>query len=90
MESVFSGSKECWECGTTSGLHEHHIFMGPDRDASEKHGLKLYLCFKHHEQVHMHPNTGLDKELKEMGQRYYLANIGCLDDFRAEFRKSYL
>lgn len=29
-------------------IHEHHAFGGPNRDASEATGLKVYLCPAHH------------------------------------------
>lgn len=29
-------------------LEEHHVFGGPNRKLSEKYGLKVYLCRRHH------------------------------------------
>jgi len=90
MDTVFGKGKECFVCGNTYQLHSHHIFPGSDRQCAERRGLKLWLCYQHHSQVHAFPNEGLDKNLKEMAQTYYEQNYGSRDDFRREFRKSYL
>lgn len=31
-----------------TGLHEHHVFGGPNRKISEAEGFKVYLCPDHH------------------------------------------
>jgi len=83
--------KYCYKCGTPYQLNDHHIFPSKaDRPHSEARGLKVWLCVEHHNEVHMHPNKGLDKELKEYAQEYYESHYGTRDDFRKEFRKSYL
>lgn len=30
------------------GIHEHHVFDGPNRSISEAEGFKVYLCADHH------------------------------------------
>ncbi len=59
---------------------EHHIFYGPNREVSEREGLKVYLCHSHHqyaydsnlEAVHGNPKTRCtDLLLKQMAQRAY-------------------
>lgn len=30
------------------GIHEHHVFDGPNRSISEAEGFKVYLCTDHH------------------------------------------
>ena len=90
MESVISNGKYCYACGNGYGLHSHHIYPGPDRPKAEARGLKVWLCFQCHEQLHMHPNKGLDKQLKETAQEYYESHYGSREDFRKEFRRSYL
>lgn len=48
-ESIVQAEKECWFCGARSGLEEHHIFAGvANRKISEKYGLKVWLCHRHH------------------------------------------
>ena len=49
MKSVICNDKtRCFLCGCNRVAHEHHIFGGPDRQMSEKYGLKVYLCFECH------------------------------------------
>lgn len=91
MDTVFGRGKECFFCHGTYQLNDHHIFPSvADRPHSEKRGLKVWLCWQHHSDVHAFPNKGLDKCLKEMAQTYYEEHYGSRDDFRKEFRKSYL
>ena len=93
MESVLQDVKECWVCGTTFDLHSHHIFFGnPNRKHSEKRGLKVWLCAKHHNMSNegVHFNKALDLRLKTMAQEYYETNIGTREQFRSEFGRSYL
>lgn len=91
MESALMKNKECFVCATQIGLHDHHIFpSSADRPHSEARGLKVWLCAMHHNEVHAHPNKGLDLALKVGAQKYYEEHYGTRDDFRKEFRKSYL
>lgn len=91
MDTVFGKGKECFVCESTYNLNDHHIFCSKsDRPVSERYGLKVWLCYHHHSQVHAFPNDGLDKNLKQMAQTYYEQNYGDRDKFRKEFRKSYL
>lgn len=65
MKSILQDEKECWVCGNTLYLHEHHIFGGGLRPVSDREGFVVYLCAKHHnmsdEGVHFNPelNRGL-------------------------------
>ena len=93
MKSVLQSEKECFVCGTTQGLHEHHCLYGTsNRKNAEKYGLKVWLCGYHHnlsnEGVHFH--KGLDLHLKKMAQRYFEKEQGTREDFRRIFGKSYL
>lgn len=37
--------KQCAVCGSTQGLHSHHIYGGnPGRKLSEKYYMKMWLC----------------------------------------------
>ena len=48
-DSIVQTEKECWFCGARAGLEEHHIFAGvANRKISEKYGLTVWLCHKHH------------------------------------------
>ena len=92
MKSVFQRDKECWVCGMNRDCHEHHIFGGPCRKASEKRGLKIYLCPGHHNMsdAGIHFNEDLDNQVKTMGQKYYESHYGSRDQFRSEFIRSYI
>lgn len=47
--SIVQAEKECWFCGSRVRLEEHHIFAGTaNRKISEKYGLKVWLCHRHH------------------------------------------
>ncbi len=92
MESVIQKEKECFVCGTTYNLHDHHIFFGTaNRKQSEKYGMKVWLCQEHHTGPHgVHFNQGLDKHLKKLAQEHFEAEIGARNVFRQVFSKSYL
>lgn len=93
MDSVFQKEKYCHECGTRLDIHEHHIFSGyANRKKSEKYGLKVYLCSKHHnmsdDSVHFNPK--MNKYFKTLGQMYFEEHYGSRQDFIREFGKSWL
>ena len=93
MKSVLQEEKECFVCGTTLNLHDHHILFGkPNRQHSEKRGLKVWLCIYHHtgSDEAVHNNRALDLRLKRIAQEYYEQNYGTREDFRHEFGRNYL
>lgn len=70
MKSVLQKEKECWCCHTRYNLESHHIFGSGCRKNSEKYGLKVWLCNKHHtgnEGVHSR-NHQLDRQLRILAQ----------------------
>ena len=81
MKSIIQDKKECFICRvnydveTTTGLHEHHIFEGHGRrKQSEKYGLKVYLCHRHHNsdtRFGVHFQKQRDLELKQLAQRKF-------------------
>lgn len=88
------GEKDrCFYCGYGGHLDNHHCIEGGTngrRQTSDKHGLTVMLCRRCHEEVHRHPNQGIDLYLKQTAQKYYEENIGTREDFRRDFIKSYL
>jgi hypothetical protein len=93
MKSVIQKEKECYVCGTTYNLHDHHVFFGnANRKLSEKYGMKVWLCAYHHnmsnEGVHM--NKDLDLCLKEIAQEYFEKNCGTREEFMQIFGRNYL
>lgn len=74
MKSIIQENKECWVCGTTQDIHEHHILYGTaNRRLSEKYGLKVWLCGKHHNLSNegVHFNKELDRRLKVLAQKRF-------------------
>lgn len=91
MKSVIQDSKKCWFCGRTSYLHDHHIFFGPNRKNSEKYGMKVWLCVRHHtvEQTGVHHNRVMDLRLKRIAQSKF-EEIHGHDKYMEVFGKNYL
>lgn len=73
MESIIQSEKECFVCHTTNGLHKHHVFYGPLRKVSEKYGLTVWLCARHHNLSNegVHFDRELDLVIKAIGQRAF-------------------
>lgn len=47
--SILSDERRCWFCGSMVGLERHHIMSGTaNRKLSEKYGLTVWLCRRHH------------------------------------------
>nr|WP_301907426.1 phosphoenolpyruvate carboxykinase [uncultured Anaerostipes sp.] len=93
MESVLQTEKVCYVCGTEQDLHCHHIFEGTaNRRKSEEHGMKIWLCARHHNMSNsgIHFNPDLENEVKKTAQRYFERHIGDREAFRREFGKSWL
>lgn len=93
MESAIQSEKQCYACGTTLNLHDHHIIYGTsNRKKSEKYGLKVWLCAYHHNMSNegVHFNKTLDMALKTKAQTYYEEHYGSRQDFIREFGRSYL
>lgn len=75
-----------------SNLHEHHVIHGwANRKLSEKYGLKVYLCLKHHEigREAVHVNDRLNKMLKAYAQRMF-EQKWPEKDFYSIFGKNYI
>ena len=94
MKSIIQNEKKCFICGTTNWLEEHHIFEGTaNRKISEKYGLKIFLCHRHHNE----PPYGVhhDKEkmlmLKQIGQEKFMKYYNkTKEEFIEMFGKNYL
>lgn len=90
MESIIQHEKECYFCGTTQDLHDHHIYLGKNRSNAEKYGIKVYLCAKHHNMSDdsVHFNRIYMKLMKVIGQLYFERENE--EDFEKIFRRNYL
>ena len=91
-KSVLQSERECFICGTTVNLEEHHCLHGAgNRKLAEKYGLKVMLCAQcHRGGSGVHFNRGLDLKLKKYAQTYWESNIGTREGFMRTFGKSYL
>lgn len=92
MKSIIQTERECYVCGTTRDIHEHHIFEGiANRRQSEKYGMKIYLCGRHHNMSNqgIHFNKELDISVKQMAQEIF-EQTHTREEFREIFGKSYL
>lgn len=91
MDSIMQTKKECFICEYRKNLESHHIFGGTaNRKKSEKHGLKVWLCYEHHRgNDGVHLNRMIDLTLKAAGQKKF-EEEHTREKFRAEFGKSWL
>ena len=90
MNSIIQTEKECFVCKTTQGLHSHHCFGSYNRNNSEKYGLKVWLCGKHHNlsSAGVHFDKRFDLYLKRLAQSRFEEVYPDLD-FVQIFNKSY-
>ena len=70
---------------------EHHIFDGPNRDNSEKYGLKVYLCIRHHREGPdaVHNNIRNMRRMQRLGQQAFVNQIGTRQQFYELFGRFY-
>ena len=91
MNSIITDKRECYICHSTNQLQSHHIFTGCNRKASEKYGLKVYLCMHHHtgnDGVH-NGNELWYKKLQVVAQSKF-EETHTRDEFMQVFHKNYL
>ena len=87
--SKLQTDEKCLICGSPY-TEEHHALHGTaNRKKADKHGLIVYLCHKHHMELHDRDNE-LDRFLQARAQAYFEENIGSRAEFIKEFGKSYL
>lgn len=100
MKSIMQNKEDgyCYLCALLhqdyqrrNNLEEHHVFMGPNRQASERYGLKVYLCHEHHldnpEAVHV--NYEVCRILQSEGQKAFMKHYPD-KDFMKIFGKNYI
>lgn len=75
MKSIIQKEKECYLCGATKGLENHHCVHGSGwRKLADSYGLTVWLCYKHHRdnKAGVHGmNTEADKMLKRTAQKAF-------------------
>ena len=72
MKSIMQGQKRCLICRSPD-VEKHHVFGAANRQNSEKYGLTVWLCHKHHNEPPegVHFNRRFMDELHEWGQRQF-------------------
>ena len=64
----------------------HHIFTGVGRrKLCEKYGFVVAVRPALHAEIHAHPASGYDAELRERCYHYWLEHIGTAEEFRKSF-----
>lgn len=91
MKSIMQDTKKCYYTSSTSGLHKHHVFGGPNRKNSEKYGCWIWLRYDWHNMSDygVHFNPPLNESLKKDTQKKF-ESIWGHEKFIAVFRKNYL
>ena len=92
-KSIIQTERECFFCGTTIWLEEHHVFGGANRKKSEKYGLKVMACHRHHNEPPkgVHFNVEARQRLQDYAQRKAMDYYGWdVDTFRGMFGKNHL
>ena len=92
MDSILQKERSCLVCRTTYNIHKHHVFYGTaNRKKSEKYGLTVYLCARHHNMSNegVHFNKPLDLKIKQLAQRKF-EETHSREEFIAEFGRNWL
>lgn len=91
-KSILQAEKRCYLTGAENiPLHEHHIFAGKNRKASEKHGFKVWLRPELHNMSNagVHFNKELDLRLKRECQARF-EETHTREEFMAIIGANYL
>lgn len=92
MKSLIQTEKECFVCGRKDDIHTHHVYEGTaNRKKSDKDGMIVYLCGRHHNLSTdgVHFNKTLDLAIKKLAQRKY-EETHTREEFIKRYGKSYL
>ncbi len=90
-QSIMQADKICYLTQRMDNLHQHHIYGGSRRPASDKWGCWVYLTADVHTigAGSVHNNTELSDQLKQTCQRRFEELYGH-DKFMQVFGKNYL
>lgn len=95
-KSIMQTEEECFVCKTTQCLEEHHVIYGRGyRPLSDKYGLTVKLCPRHHRgddktrKFAVHFNPVLDEKLKKLAQQAFMKAYPD-KDFVKIFGRNYL
>ena len=91
-KSILQKERVCFFCGSRIGLEEHHVFGGTaNRKKSEKWGLTIWVCHKHHTDPieGVQYNKERNRSTKRLAQIAFEARHSH-ELFMSEFGKNYL
>lgn len=86
-------STGCYICKRSGDTVRHEVFFGPNRAKSKALGLWVTLCPACHTlgPMAVHNNAAVNLKLKQEAQAVAMEHYGwTVDEFRAEFGKSYI
>lgn len=91
-KSILQIDQKCYVCGTTQNLHKHHVFGASNRKWSEKYGLIIILCARHHNMSDdgIHFDKELDLFVKKEAQKRFEEVHGTREDWMRIFARNYL
>lgn len=81
--------RQCYLCGSTCNIEEHHLLLGSRRKKADEYGLVVDLCHDCHSEAHDR-NSELLNELRQEGQRRFEAQGHSRKEFMREFGRNYL
>lgn len=89
MRSIIQSEKECYFCKSPY-VEEHHCLGGANRKLSEKYGLKVWLCHKHHNEAPfgVHFNRKNMDKIRKIAQRKF-EETHTREEFIKIFGRSY-
>lgn len=94
MKSIIQSERECYQTGSTWGLHEHHVYGGSaNRKLSEKYGLKIWLRADWHIDTPycIHKDRKFRERVQREVQLKAMEHYGWSEDeFRKIFGRSFL
>lgn len=83
--------EHCMVCSSPYAEVHHVIYGTANRKLSEKYGLKVPLCHKHHTgSAGVHFNRDFDMHLKKLAQERFEAKYGASESFREVFGRNYI
>lgn len=78
VKSIIQNEKVCYITGDTYNLHEHHVFGGAYKNASDRLGLTIYLRADWHDMADygIHFNKELREKIQDEVQRFAMEYYG--------------
>lgn len=91
MKSILQNEKVCFITHREYGLHKHHIYGGPNRRISEKHGFYIYLIPEYHNMSNkgIHFDKEFDLRVKRLCQKKF-EETHTREEFIALIGRNYL